>query len=334
MLYVTTRNEKDHYTPFHTLNNNRSADGGFFVPYHVPAFTEEEIRKIQSMSFGQCVAEIINKLFHTRITGWDVDFAIGRYPVRLRQLGHRIWVAETWHNVCWDFIHVVSKVTNLIDKDCNYSSTWVKTAVRAAVLFGIYRELRTTNLQLMDVAVISEDFSLPMSVWYARSWGLPVGNIICCVNEKDEFWDLISYGRMNLESTSNEDDAYPERIEELLYACGGTAEINYFLDCKKGGCLYMPSSEAIRNKIQQGIQVSVVSNKRIMDTIPAVSRTNGYLLDPTTSCVYSGLMDYRTTTGIIRTSVIISEKSPIYSLDAISKATGLTREKIEKLADL
>jgi len=334
VLYVTTRNEKEHYTPAYPLRNSRSIDGGFYVPHHVPEFTPEEVLKMLDMPFGQCVAQIINKLFCTQLTGWDIDFAIGRYPVRLQQFGHRIWIAETWHNIDWDFQYIVSKILMLIDKDCNYPSAWVKTSVRAAVLFGIYSELRYPDLQLIDVAVVSQDFTLPMSVWYARSWGLPVGNIICCIDEEDEFWNLISYGRMRLEKPCNEKTDYPEAIEELIYACGGSMETNYFLECQRNSQIYIPSSNIIRDKIQQGMVASVVSKKRIMDTIPAVLRTNGYLLDPITSWAYSGFMDYRANTGIIRPSVVISEKSPIYSLDVISKASGLTYEKIKEIADL
>ena len=334
MLYVTTRNEKEHYTPMHPLKNNRGDDGGFYVPYHVREFTSDEIRNMQDMSFGQRIAQVINELFQTQLTGWDVDFAIGRYPTRRRQLGYRVWVAETWHNICWDFQYVVSRISKLIDKDCNCPSSWVKTSVRAAVLFGIYSELQLAGLQPMDVAVVSQDFSLPMSVWYARSWGLPVGNIICCIDEKDELWNLFSYGRIHMDGTDNEEPSYPEHIEKLIHACGGAVEVKYFLDCQSNRQLYVPSSDVILIKIQQGMAASVVSGKRIMDTISAVFQTNGYLPDPATAWAYSGLMDYRTNTGMIRHSVIISEKSPVHSLDAISKATGLTREKVKEFLDL
>lgn len=339
MLYVTTRNAQEHYTPAYTLRDSRSKDGGFFVPFHVPVFSDEEIRNMHGAAFGQCVAEVINRLFQTQLTGWDIEFAIGRYPVRLRPLGHRIWVAETWHNIHWNFDHVVSKIAALIDKNGYPQSAWVGTAVRAAVLFGIYSELSSSGSQPMDVSVASREESFPMSVWYARQWGLPIGNIVCSCSEDSGIWNLITYGQMRMGEGSGAAEADQESgtldsVEQLLFVCGGSDETAHFLDSQKRRQLYTPTSDTVFNHLQQGVFASPVSKQRIMDTIPAVFRTHGCLIDPVTSWAYSGLLDYRARTGIIRPSVIISENSPVYSISTITEATGFTEEEVRRILDM
>ncbi|MBR0319604.1 MAG: hypothetical protein IIX10_00985, partial [Clostridia bacterium] len=57
-------------------------------------FSQEEINLLYGMSFNRRVAEVLNRFFHTKLTGWDIDFCIGRYPVRMEQLAHRIFMAE------------------------------------------------------------------------------------------------------------------------------------------------------------------------------------------------------------------------------------------------
>ena len=94
MLYVTTRNHLDSFTACPVLKENRAPDGGLFVPLHVPKLSQQDCARLAEMSFGQCAAEMLNLFFSTRLTGWDVDFAVGRYPVRLEALAHKIYLAE------------------------------------------------------------------------------------------------------------------------------------------------------------------------------------------------------------------------------------------------
>ena len=101
MLYATTRNRLDAVTTNHVLVESRGPDGGLFVPLNLPKFSAQERKRLSEQSFGHCVAEILNLFFSTKLTGWDVDFCIGRYPVRLEPLAHRIYMAETWHNPDW-----------------------------------------------------------------------------------------------------------------------------------------------------------------------------------------------------------------------------------------
>ena len=54
----------------------------------------------------------------------------------------------------------------------------------------------------MDISVVCGNFDLPMSAWYARAWGLPIGNIICCCNENGNLWNLIHHGQFRQDPVS------------------------------------------------------------------------------------------------------------------------------------
>ena len=99
MLYKTTRNIQDPVTVQHVLTGNRGEDGGLYLPLHFPNYTEEERKRFCCLSFNQRMAEILNLFFSTKLTGWDLDFSTGRYPVRLEEFPHRIFLAECWHNL-------------------------------------------------------------------------------------------------------------------------------------------------------------------------------------------------------------------------------------------
>ena len=43
MLYVTTRNEREHYPALRTLGRDYGPDGGAFVPFRLPVFSREEV---------------------------------------------------------------------------------------------------------------------------------------------------------------------------------------------------------------------------------------------------------------------------------------------------
>ena len=196
MLYVTTRNNQETYTANRALTESRAPDGGFYVPFRMPEFFREEIQGLESKSFGQCVCEVLNKLFGTHLTAWDIDCTVGRSPMRLRPITQRIILGEIWHNLDWNFKSTVSGILSLLTEE-KIPSDWAMIGIRIAVLFGIFGKLMRREMADMnnpiDIAVMSGDFSGPMALWYARQWGLPIGNIILCCNENNNHWELLHH---------------------------------------------------------------------------------------------------------------------------------------------
>lgn len=336
MLYVTTRNNRDAFTAQRALRENRASDGGFYVPLRMNGFSAEEIQALSDKTFGETVAHVLNRLFKLKLTGWDVDFCIGRYPVRLVPLRHRIMIAETWHNPQWSYERVVN---NLVSHLCDASTVpgnWVRIAVRVAVLFGIFGDLQRQGIPSADISVISGDFSAVVSAWYARQWGLPIGNIICCCNENKAIWDLLCQGQMRTDTLSistaipEADVVVPENLERLIQVCGGYAEVSQYLQCCREGKSYYPSDVTLKT-LRSGMYVSVVSSERLDHTIPGVYRTNQYILSPYAALAYAGLLDYRAKTGCTNHAIVLSEKSPVHDSAATAKAMGISEEELKSL---
>jgi len=294
-----------------------------FLPFRMPYFTLEEMEKLEQQGFASTVAFVLNRLFRTRLTGFDVEFACGRNPVRVRQLRHRILVAELWHNPAENYQGLEKSLTALLG---GVENGWTRIAVRTAVLFGVYGALCRAGIPGADLSAVSGDFSGPISGVYARSWGLPVGNIVCACNENRELWNLLSHGQLHTDAVCvstpvpQADVAVPVELERLAYEAGGTVEVQRYLDaCRRGG-VYAPG-DGILSQMRRGMHACVVSSQRLGTIIPSVYRTHGYLLSPDGALAYGALQDYRAGTGRTGAAVLLEERSPL--LDAVLVAGAM-----------
>jgi len=342
VLYVTTRNNRDAYTAHHALRENRGSDGGLYVPFREPSFSEVEITALKDKSFNQCVAEMLNQLFNTRLTAYDVGFSIGRYAVRLKMLGQRVIIGETWHNLESDFSRLVKNLTQLISSDEDTEALpgdWAEIGIRIAVLFGIFGELMRAGIlereEKIDIALVSGDFSGPISAWYARRWGLPIGNIVCCCNENGNLWDFVCHGQLKTGDvavntvTPEADTVVPVSLERLIYGCAGVEEVQRYQDAvRRGGNYYI--DDMLLHRLRKGIYVTVTSDHRVIHTIPRIFSTHKYLFSPYSALAYAGLQDYRARTGESRMALLMTEKSPIRDAEMVSSALGISVETLKE----
>ena len=184
--------------------------------------------------------------------------------------------------------------------------------------------------------MVSGDFTGPISAWYLRKMGFPVGNIICCCNENNQLWELLCHGQMRTDGAAVQtfipeaDIALPVNLERLIYGCCGRVETMRYLDCVSEGSVFT-ISESLLAEMRRGIYVSVVSSDRVETAIPNVYNSYRYLMTPASALAYSGLMDYRSKTGITGPAVVLCDDSPVCSADAIAKAMNMTAEEIGKL---
>ena len=342
MLYVTTRNSRDVFTANRAMQETRGADGGLFVPFHLPVYSPEEIASLREKSFHACVAQILNQLFHTHLNAWDVEFCVGRYAVRLANLKQRIVVAECWHNPKWQFSCLVSSIMTRIRETQTEPAEgdWMQIGVRIAVLFGIFGELFRADVASMekkvDVSTVCGDFSGVMSAWYARQMGLPVGNIVVCCNENNTLWDLMTHGQLRTDTvcirtdTPDTDVTLPVSLERLIYAVGGESAVGEYLSvCRRGG-MYVPDP-LLHSKLREGLYVSVVSQPRLKTIIPNVFSSNRYVLSSYSALAYGGLMDYRSGTGSMRTALLLADRSPVCEAERISALLGIKSGELDAL---
>ena len=345
MLYITTRNQDQTYPPERALSEDRSPDGGFYVPARMPRFDRQQILALRDRSFAGNVASLINLLFDTNLDSWAVEFAIGRYPVNLVSISGRATVAETWHNPAWRFTRLVQGIEKAIRQSDQISQTptdWLMIAARTAVLFGIFgqllREGEVSFEEPMDVAVSSGNFSGLMAAWYGREWGLPIGNIICASNENPAAWNLLHKGELKTDAipvrteTPDCDVAVPLDLERLIFHTLGPRETERFLQtCAEGSNYYLERFDI--DRIRKGIQVSVVSAGRMEATVAGIHRSSNYIADPYTALIYSGLIDCRSRGGMGRHTLILSEESPAFSLGLLSRCLNMTPGELKKRLD-
>lgn len=342
MLYVTTRSRNDAFTAHRTMMYDRAPDGGLFVPMRLPRFERSQIRDLAKKSFGQNVADILNLFLSAKISGWDVDMAIGRRPVRFQSMNHKLLVAELWNDMDQTFSRRLRALAERIhpDRECIGPHTdWMDISIRIAMLFGMFGELIRTEQACADrplnIAVSIGNFAAPMAAWYGRQMGLPIGTIICGCNENSAVWDLLHHGEMNTDvlaedtATPECDYAVPPDLERLICGCCGHEETMQFLwSCVEGGS-YAPPSDAYK-AIRQGMFAAVVSGVRLETIIPSVYRTNQYILDPYAALAYGAMSDYRARTGSGETVLLLSEKSPMYSAQAVAKMLRMDMTVLKK----
>lgn len=341
MLYVTTRDKFDAFTVHRAMGEDRAPNGGLYLPFRMPCLAADELSALREKSFGQCVAELLNGFFCAGLSGWDVEFSIGKNPVKLVSMNHRILIGELWHNQQWDYTHLERVLSERL---CGRKqpSGWMRIAVRIAVLFGVYGEmLRIGSIEPkkeFDVALPTGDFSAAMAVWYARQMGLPVANIICACNENSALWDLMHLGEVRTDVTKIDtvtplaDHALPEELERLVFGTLGVAENLRFCEiCGRGG-VYTPRPGMLET-LRKGMFSAVVSQARLEATIPSVYRTGGYILGPYTALAYGGLLDYRAKTGESRTALLLSDRSPVCDAAFVAGTMEISERELKAKLD-
>ena len=345
MLYVTTRVRQDTFTAAHALNEDRGPEGGFFVPMRLPQYPAIEIRNLGKKSFSQNVAEVINLWFGTKLDGWSVEFAIGRYPVKFVNAGNRTLVAETWHNPAWHFERLargVEKAIRQSDQICAVPTDWLLISSRIAVLFGIFGELiekKVVSLDApMDVVVPSGNFSAPMACWYARQMGLPIANILSCCNENGGAWSLIHKGELRTDAavikteTPMCDHSVPEGLERLIFSTLGLEHTIEFTECcRKGSTFYLEPHQL--QELRRGLYATVVSKGQMESAVSSLYGSSGYLADLYTALCVSGIGAYRSKSGESRPALVISEESPRYHLELLARCLGTTAAELKNVID-
>lgn len=338
MLYISTRDRTNSFTANRALQEDRAPDGGMFVPFQMPCFSDEQIRKFKDMSFGDAVATILNLFFGTAVGGWDLDFQVGRSPCKLVRMSHRMVIAQLWHNHGADYRHLEQSLYRKIggkyagDKDL---PNWAGIAVRIAVLFGIYSDFLKQDIDAFDIAVPTGEFSGLIAAWYARKLGLPVGMIICGCNDNGAVWDLIHRGEFNTSTAMIKtkapelDVACPSAVERLIFDVLGRDETQRYVSiCEKKGTFKIPDHDGIR--LGDHLFAAVVSGRRMESVISSMYRTNGYLADPYTAVAFGALQDYRARTGESKTTLIMADRSPAHYIKMISGILNCSADTLKK----
>lgn len=325
MLYLTTREKYDAFTVARTLASDHGPDGGRYVPYKMPFFSPEEITALQDQSFGQTIADVLNLFFGCKLTAWDVDFCIGKCPLRLASMGQKVFVAECWRNLEGSYDKLELILADRINGSPRPVTSWLRIAIRIAVLTAVFGELRRQGMtEPVDVAVPDGDFSGPMAVWYGRQMGLPVANIVVACKEGSPAWELLIKGRVR-----GMEQNMPE-LERLIFATLGVDEVLRCRDlCARGSSWEL--SPMMLEILRKGVQPAIISDDRTEAAIPNVYSTNSYILEPGTAKAYSGLLDYRANHRQTRAALLLAERSPMDHATVVAGALNISKDQLKEL---
>ena len=311
MLYLSTRNKADSFTAHKVLHCASAPDGGMFVPMRLPVQDDIALAAFESMSFGESTAYLLNLFFGTHLTGWDVDFSVGRQAVDFVSCGYKISLAETWHNPAGSHDYLVSRLYELVTRDVHSKvspNLWFHTAVNIAVLFGIYGKYSRQEIYEFDVAIESADLQMLFAVRYAQKMGLPVRRIILGTTEGDCLWEFLSYGDYQIGRKNR-----LSGLEALLWLEFGYAETSAYEEAMQGRTVYRLKDLKLE-QFRAGIFTTVVGDSRVKNVIDSTLSTNNYRMERATARAFAALQDYRAKTGVNKNTLMFARNIPVRQL--------------------
>lgn len=303
MLYLSTRNRTDSFTAHKVLRSTAAPDGGQFMPMQVPVLSKEELRNLQKMSFGETAAYILNLFFGTKLTGWDVDFAVGRQSVTMTGIGHKVFVAESWHNPIGTHAYLVRRLYHLAceqKQTAQEPSLWFSTCVNMAVLFHMYGKHCRQGACGFDIALQSGDLQQLLAIRYAQKMGLPFGTIILGSTDGDGLWEFFSYGDY---ATSGK--KAPSGLEALIWLLFGPAQAQAYLAAVQNGAVYHLEQLQLET-LRKDMFLAVVGARRVATVIASAFNTDHYAMERGTACAFGALQDYRAKTGENRNTLLFA----------------------------
>lgn len=304
MLYLSTRNKADSFTAYRVLRSDTAPDGGMFMPMQIPVQDDIALAAYERMSFGETTAQIMNLFFGTHLSGWDVDFAVGRQALDLVSAGYKVSMAESWHNPAGTHGYLLQRLYNLVigEKYCTTSpNLWFQTAVNIAVLFGVYGKYSRQEIYEFDVAVETGDLQMLLAIRYAQKMGLPVRKVILGSLEEDGMWEFFSYGDYQTGRR-----ALLPGFEALLWLEFGYGETAGYVDSVCNQKSYRLKDLKL-DRFRRDLFTTVVGNSRVKNVIDSTLRTNNYHMEKSAARAFAALQDYRAKTGENKNTLLFSK---------------------------
>lgn len=308
MLYLSTRNKADSFTAYRVLHAETAPDGGMFMPMQLPVQDDVALAAFERMSFGETAATVLNMFFATQLTGWDVDFAVGRQALELVSAGYKVSLAESWHNPAGAHSYLVQRLYNLVIGE-KFSTVkpnlWFQTAVNIAVLFGIYGKFCRQEIYEFDLAVETGDLQLLLAIRYAQKMGLPIRKVILGCMDGDGLWEFVSYGDY---STNRKDRI--KGFEALLWLEFGYQEAEIYAVSVQNRHIYRLKEWKL-DQFRKDLFPTVVGDSRVKNVIDSTLHTNNYRMERSTARAFAALQDYRAKTGENKITLLFSRNSPV-----------------------
>lgn len=308
MLYLSTRNKADSFTAHKVLHSAAAPDGGMFMPMRLPVQGDIALASFERMNFGETTAAILNLFFGTQLTGWDVDFAVGRQALDLVSAGYKVSMAESWHNPSGSHAYLVQRLYELVIGEkytVQKPNLWFRTVVNIAVLFGTYGKYCRQDIYEFDIAVETGDLQQLLAIRYAQKMGLPIRKIILGCLDGDGLWEFISYGAYQ---TNRKDRMVG--FEALLWLEFGYSDVDIY-HCDVMNKHTYRLKELKLDRFRKDLFATVVGDNRVKNVIDSALRTNNYRMESSTARAFGALQDYRATTGENKNTLLFSLNAPV-----------------------
>ena len=308
MLYLNTRNKADSFTAHKVLRISSAPDSGVPMPMHLPVQDDVSLSAFEQMGFGEVAATIFNLFYGTQLSGWDVDFAVGRQAVDLVSAGYKVCLAESWHNPAGSHDYLVQKLYQLVTGEkvtAQAINFWFRTTVDIAILFTIYGKYCRQEIYEFDVAVESGDLQLLLAIRYAQKMGLPIRKIVLGSMDGDGLWEFLSHGayQVNRKYCS-------AGLEALLWLEFGYTETAEYHRAIQSRSIYKLSDIRLA-LLKKDLFTTVVGDKRAANVVDSTIRTNNYQMELSTARAFAALQDYRAKTGENKNTLLFARNLPV-----------------------
>ncbi len=147
--------------------------------------------------------------------------------------------------------------------------------------------------ELLDVCVPTGNFGNVLAAWYARRMGAPIGRLICASNRNNVLADFIATGVYDISTRSlvrtpspSMDILVSSNLERLLFDLTGDPERvrGWMAELRAKGRFEVDAATLAR--LRKSFAGDWVDNATCLETIAAVQRERGYLLDPHTAVAW------------------------------------------------
>ncbi len=180
----------------------------------------------------------------------------------------------------------------------------------------------------VDFAVPTGNFGDILAGYMARCLGLPVGRLICASNSNNVLTDFLRSGvydrnRPFYKTVSpSMDILVSSNLERLLYMMSGDASLvkRLMAELSAAGRYEIPAS--LLAELQRVFWPACCGDGETKETIGAVWRAHGYLLDTHTAVAWRAAQQYKRETQIGAPVVVLSTASPFKFPQAVLESLG------------
>ena len=308
MLYLNTRNKADSFTAHKVLRIKTASDGGICMPMHIPVQDDIALANFEQMGFGEVAATVLNLFYGTQLSGWDIDFAVGRQAVDLVSAGYKVCLVESWHNTAGTHDYLIQKLYQLVTGErvtAQAVNLWFRTTVDIAILFAAYGKYCRQEIYEFDVAIESGDLQLLLAVRCAQKMGVPIRKVILGSIDGDGLWEFFSQGGY-LVGRNN----CPEGLEALLWMEFGYREVAEYVRVLQDRSIYKLNDVRLA-VLRKDLFTTVVGDKRATSMAESAVRTNNYQMENSTARAFAALQDYRAKTGENKNTLLFARNMPV-----------------------